>query len=314
MQTETARIEEGLFEKLQVLNERLWEDKVRRPAIERWLANFAPDDTEERLHALFLLSEFLYYGEREVKQLLRVLYREHFRSPLLRALRAREQDTHDAPHLIELFEREQAATRFAGAGRAAESGSYLLYPFRQVNGLPVNLFCTLDQLLSSGGDGVLRREGVRKVVFIDDLCGSGTQIIDFAEAHMRALREASVVAGSELEVDYLTLVARDDALARVRCTGQFDQVAAVLELDNTHRALSPESRHFASAPSDLITCARARELALAYGRRLVPEHPLGWNDGQLLLGFHHNVPDNTLPIIWWPDPGWEPIFPRAPKT
>ena len=40
-----------------------------------------------------------------------------------------------------------------------------------------------------------------------------------------------------------------------------------------------------------------------------------FRNGQLLIGFHHNVPDNTLPILWFDSPNadWRPIFRRYPK-
>jgi hypothetical protein len=53
----------------------------------------------------------------------------------------------------------------------------------------------------------------------------------------------------------------------------------------------------------------------AYGRELWRLYPLGYRNGQLLVGFHHNTPDNTLPIVWKDDircrgRPWEPVFRR----
>ena len=53
-----------------------------------------------------------------------------------------------------------------------------------------------------------------------------------------------------------------------------------------------------------------------YGKKLFPAHPIGYEDGQLLLGFTHNTPDNAPPIFW--DEGrntpWAPIFVRYDKN
>lgn len=57
-------------------------------------------------------------------------------------------------------------------------------------------------------------------------------------------------------------------------------------------------------------------LAQRFGRRLQPNHPLGYRDGQLLLGFAYNTPDNSLPIIWSSgtrDVPWTPVFKRYSK-
>lgn len=52
-----------------------------------------------------------------------------------------------------------------------------------------------------------------------------------------------------------------------------------------------------------------------YGARLWPAFPLGYRDGQLMIGFHHNTPDNTLPVLWFdrPNPPWTPMFRRYHK-
>jgi hypothetical protein len=54
-----------------------------------------------------------------------------------------------------------------------------------------------------------------------------------------------------------------------------------------------------------------------YGQHLWAADPLGYKDGQLLLGFSHNTPDNTLPIFWsegHPPRLWEPMFKRYHKN
>jgi hypothetical protein len=49
--------------------------------------------------------------------------------------------------------------------------------------------------------------------------------------------------------------------------------------------------------------------------QLADDHSLGFENGQLLVGFHHNTPDNTLPIIWYDEEfaSWTPIFKRYNK-
>ena len=67
-----ADLRENWFDKIKTLNERVWESKADRPAIDAWLDNF-PDDwntnPSERLHALYLLSHFMYFGDAEVRVL-----------------------------------------------------------------------------------------------------------------------------------------------------------------------------------------------------------------------------------------------------
>lgn len=59
------------------------------------------------------------------------------------------------------------------------------------------------------------------------------------------------------------------------------------------------------------------KICSAHGAVLCPEDPLGYQDGQLLIGFSHNTPDNTLPIFWSDgETGapWIPVFKRYPKV
>jgi hypothetical protein len=92
-------------------------------------------------------------------------------------------------------------------------------------------------------------------------------------------------------------------------------VDSVFEIDDSFKCLEPGSRIF--PPSETIF-DRNKTLAMCqkYGAQLCPAHPLGYKNGQLLIGFSHNTPDNTLPIFWaeskTPSP-WIPMFKRYHK-
>jgi hypothetical protein len=104
-------------------------------------------------------------------------------------------------------------------------------------------------------------------------------------------------------------------LEKIKSLGSFDDVNCVVELDETFRVFSDTSRYYdgIELPYDKDL---AKDIASFYGRKLDLSHPLGYKDGQMLLGFSHNVPDNTLPIFWFDEPDgypWIAIFPRCPK-
>src|SRR5690349_19316795 len=113
---------------------RAWEQRVLSPDIHAWLENFTgitESRDVERLHALFMLSHFMYFGSRELRELLRALYRDLFRYPIIASIRRRLKDSIDG-HLINAeFQQELAKTRFIGVGNPSESGVHLLYYFRQ---------------------------------------------------------------------------------------------------------------------------------------------------------------------------------------
>src|ERR1700719_2294145 len=134
---------EALKEKIIVLNSRLWENKKTWPQIQAWLDNFdgqiATRDVEQ-LHALFLLSHFLYFGSREIRELLRSLYRDLVVYPILAELKSKLPRNSSVEDFEKALDCELASTRFLGVGNPSESGCHLLYFFRQENSLGKDLF------------------------------------------------------------------------------------------------------------------------------------------------------------------------------
>lgn len=312
-----SALREELAHKLKTLTEDVWTGAVDWPMILDWLDNFAPDADgvrSERLHALFLLSQFMYFGSREMRELLRALFRDLYRYPIIEHLRRANADTLDCDRLNALFEAELANTRFLGIGNPSESGTHLLYYFRQENGLRRDLFANAHELFTNTPGAVtqsLAAPHVTRYVFLDDFCGSGTQ----AEVYSRKVVAALKGLDAGLRVSYYALFATTTGLAHSRKTTGFDEICAVYELDESFRCFGPASRYFKTVSPELEQ-AFAETMCRYYGRTLLPDHPLGYADGQLLIGFSHNVPDNTLPIIWRAPTDvvpWSPIFRRYPK-
>ncbi len=59
----------------------------------------------------------------------------------------------------------------------------------------------------------------------------------------------------------------------------------------------------------------ARQIVEEIGKELEPKHPLGWQNGQLLVTFEHGCPNNILPIFYkrggtYRRKEWRPLFPR----
>ena len=188
---------DALYAKIKSLNELLWEDRVTGPTLDAWLENFSgaclPEDTERR-HALYLVSKFLYFGQAQVAELLRAMFRDLIRNPLSVEVRATlpDPDDFDAVHAGLLVELDR--TRFLGLGNPSESGAHILYTFRGANDLPTRLF-------KSPADLVTRPPGeqeekwafptVQRLIFIDDFCGTGSQAAGFGKATVPQLRQAA---------------------------------------------------------------------------------------------------------------------------
>jgi hypothetical protein len=311
-----------LIRRVKELSERLWEGRCKQPDIEEWLKNFdgrhCADVSREKLHALHLLASVSYFGLRETRVLLRSMFRDLYRYPLVQQIRSDLGGTKDVAEIHRRFTEELLATRFIGMGNPAESGTHLLYYFRQENRLQRSLFVHQHNILTSAAtdpNADFDPPQLKRVVFIDDFCGSGEQSIRYSRTLLRDLKAVALRRGRSVSFHYLVLFGTSDGLARAESESDFDAVNAVCELDSTYRTFESDSRVFRQPP-DAIDQATSKRLATEYGKELWRNWPLGYRNGQLLLAFHHNVPDNSLPILWFDEDGarWVPVFPRYPKV
>lgn len=315
-----ASQEDRLQDQIRVLSNEVWGGRVEGTDVTRWLNNFdgsAFDVGKERLHALNLLANFDFFNIDTIRSILKTIYRDLFKYQIIQKIRQENNGSHDAKLLnVELL-KEQNATRFLGMGNPSESGAHLLYYFRQVNELSKKLFIHQHEILNKGvGEphNSIAIPNLKRLVFIDDLMGSGDQAKQYSEKLLKFVRAAADETETDLEIWYFTLFARPTALSKVRKL-MFDQVDTVHELDDAELAFSQQSRVYRTEKSG-ITQAEGQHFAHTYGVKANPQMPLGYKEGQLLLGFEHNIPNNTLPIFWSNDTyiHWEPIFPRFNKV
>jgi|SRR5579872_1249061 len=306
---------EELKRKIKILNEQVWEHRASWPVIDEWLRNFqgatAPRESEQ-LHAMYMLAQFMYFGSKEIRALLRAMFRDEYRYPIVEKIRKENGDTLDENIINRQFLAELRATRFLGMGNPSESGTHLLYYFRQENGLPKDLFINAHQIFDYDAGGVrqIRDPTIKRYVFLDDFCGSGRQAKDYSLDIVAPIRGLQPLAS----VSYYVLFATTTSIDDIEANTAFTEVNSIFDLDPSFKCFGDKSRYFASASPD-IAKTTAHSMSVHYGQQLWPAHPLGYGDCQLLIGFHHNTPDNTLPIIWFDEgaPPWLPIFKRYPK-
>ncbi len=133
-----------LLAKIKTLSECAWDNRIKRHDVDLWLENFKkPGEAatkREREHALHLLSQFVYFGHSQMRELIKALYRDHFRCPVLRKIREANGNLTNPNRLGSLFSSQLSRTRFLGMGNPSESGCHLLYFFRQENALRQNSF------------------------------------------------------------------------------------------------------------------------------------------------------------------------------
>jgi hypothetical protein len=318
-------IQEQLEAKIKILNETLWDNRALKPDLEKWLANFS--DEKEQFHALYLLSKFMYFGAVPMKKLLKSLYRDLYRYPIIDSIRRNNNDTLDKDLIESAYKIEENNTRFLGVGNPSESGAHLLYFFRQENNLSNNLFINITEINEQTEQFC---SNVTQYVFIDDFCGSGSQATN--EKNKQIVEKLKQSHGN-IKISYLMLFATINGIETIRNSRLYDNVEAVIELDDTYKCLDEKSRLFPNKDNFPFKKDFTREFCYRYGLPLIrsilqkegfQDHKLeyysnyaalGWGDCQLLLGFYYNTPNNTLPIIWYDEDeiNWYPIFKRYNK-
>jgi len=308
--------------RLKILAAHAWDHEIRWPDIKAWAENFTGGTAarqDEELHILFALTRFMYFSRRLTREMLKALYRDHFEAPTMQRIRRNLKGTKDVSLLRKQYKQQLSATRFVGLGNPAESGAHLLYVFRQVNYLPKDYFEDLHSAFlikpnrSRSGEieYQIRDPSVSRIVFFDDVVGSGSQARQYLSEELKRIR----VGNPKFELSFLALFATTDGLKRLNAPEFFNGRAACLfELDSSFKAFSLDARYFADSPV-WFNHMTFEAIARHYGSSLQPSIPVGFKDGQMLLAFAHNTPDNTLPIFW--DQGtqipWHPVFPRFDK-
>ena len=84
-------------------------------------------------------------------------------------------------------------------------------------------------------------------VFIDDLCGSGTQ----AREYYRDIVAPLKLRDQNARAHYLVLFATNEGLKHVRRHAPFDNVNTVFELDESFKAFAANSRYFKGCPTEI---------------------------------------------------------------
>jgi hypothetical protein len=304
-----------LKNKVLIYYQTVWaEKKFNTSHYKNWLNNFVDQDGElsQKLNAMYLLSKFMYFGQDEIRELLLAIYRDKFKYSIVEKIRKDNANTLDFPFIESEFQKELENTRFVSLGNASESGGLLLYYFRQVSKLSTKFCKNESEIYHELPLPQIIEPSVTRYIFIDDFCGSGETALD-----CYSLIESIKNINPFIEVDYFVLFGIEKGLGNVKRESNFDRVEAIYKLDSSFKCFEDRSRYFVEANADVdkLFC---KNYSSIYGTKLVigtpiEGHPLGFDDGQLLISFSHNTPDNTLPIIWGENE-WTPSFKRFIKV
>ncbi len=74
---ETQELIDGYFKKIKILNDVLWGGDIKKSVVDGWLSNFKLE--KERLHALHILSKFMYFNGKLIREMLKAMYRDLYK-------------------------------------------------------------------------------------------------------------------------------------------------------------------------------------------------------------------------------------------
>ena len=272
-----------------------WDDSIKQNKLDKWIDNFngeALGDSElEKILAAWMLLNFVYFTFEDVRTFCRTIYKEFIHYKLIEYKR---DNTLQDKTIEERINHIHNNTLFIALGNESESGSNILYYFRQENKLSKKLF---EKKLD------LKYENV---VFIDDVTISGGQAYNY-------IKKINIDADNKY---FLAFISTEDALDMLSHEGLI--VLSGYIVSEREKCFSEDSYVFSNVEKTPLLeisktmCQHYGELILK-GHFDLSDYPLGYDDGQQMFGFYYNTPDNSLPIFWGNLNDWYPVFKRYDK-
>lgn len=183
---------------------------------------------------------------------------------------------------------------FCPIGKAGKSGHFILYYISNL--LKYRDFKDITYAIYDNGSSINidKLSETDIIVFIDDILGSGGTFLDY----INEVEIPSKFSKAILSVVYTSKAKRKilHSHPELRFYGEIKDSA----FDDEHPLFGSWRR-----------TKELREFSYKYGIALDKKCPLGYGNSQLLIGFSHSIPNNTLPIIWKETANWHSLIPRS---
>lgn len=181
--------------------------------------------------------------------------------------------------------------------KPGKSGAVLMRELHRLGGVNNSLTC-----LSNAIDR--QPAGVKCLVFIDDMLGTGTQMEAFSTVHRLE------VISKKHHLIYCPLAAFEPGLAHLANECPWLQVCPVEVFGESHRFFRSDPKQPQIWAVDKInTVADVRAHMESLCQRGGIRSPAAFAL-ELLVGFHHATPNNTLPIMHVSSPTWHNLLTR----
>jgi hypothetical protein len=237
-----------------------------------------------------LLQSVSFYSEERIREKLKIIDR-YVRQGMTSLIKEGERSN-----------RSILLSSFGNPAKSSASYARLYVSENRVFGENVALLGDIDKFIAKD-----KERRITRLVFIDDIIGSGNTII----ADLKNLNErcGEILKARDIRVIVANICGlesgREDIEA-IKHDLYFDFDIYICDvLDNSDRCFSEKSSIFTVEERK-----QARDIAHKYGSKLERKCPLGYADNQLLIVFRDTCPNNSLPILHVKKESWTPLFRR----
>jgi len=267
---------------------------IKTENLRNWLDQFS-DVFDQRL-AFKLLENFKLYTEAEVRERMESLFiqikRELNKRGSVRTIDTSRKKRDDI--LVTYLDKSPA-----------KGATYFTKLFVDENGIYSDNVFTPDLIEKRIND----KKNLNCLIIIDDFVGSGQTMVDninnyFTEEVTKLISERGIVVIIGVISGFLK--AKEYIEEKLKFLNIDFKIIIVDLLSDSDKCFNSGSTIFAN-PSEM---KKAKNLTEQKGKFLVAKNPLGFSDGQCLIAFPMNCPNNTLPIFWKRSDNWIPLFER----
>jgi len=191
--------------------------------------------------------------------------------------------------------------------QTGKSGHACEYAYRRINNIHSRCAMSPEKIPNH----IKKAKHKTPIIFTDDIVGTGGTIAKGFKLFSENMKNEGLDV-TDYNVYLATITATKTGIDFVNNETEGDiKILAWKVIDEKLKAFDTNAGIF----KDNDERQSAKEMVKEIGKELEKGHPLGRNDGQLLIAFQHGCPNNTLPIFYksgrtYRGKEWRPIFPR----
>ena len=234
-----------------------------------WINNF---EKEERNLLIKLLQRFNYYSRNGVMKIMRELTQRTVEN----------YGISDEDSVISVVRKKD--------GKINSSHEYLIL-HRNVSGLGKGIYYdSINEIDEQDW------ENIRKVVYVDDCCGTGEQFTKFIKCQNRSFDNKKIIL--------MVIEAVEDA------KNYIEKELAKQGLDVEIVAYTTKEK----ALKDILEKEKKNFFEMSCKQEINEKYVLGYEKAEALMSFFNNTPNDTLGLFWFISRKNNPIFPRELGT